>query len=621
MPIGVVPSPGRISQLRNGAGEDGLENQIRVGLVIDSDTIPLHSIQNAIQAIEAPLVSDADTVLSPTLKNIITVPLTSDADTVLGPSLTSNIIVLLTSDADTVPNPTLSPGAVGITVPLISDADTVGNPTLAPGAVTIAPPLISDADTVNNPTVNFSTQLVIPLVSDADTVPNPSLENQLQIITVPLVSDADTVLGPTLELNIAAPLVSDADTIPTHTVAAGAITIDAPLVSDADTVNTHQLNMNLVAPLVSDADTIPSPTITLGTQAITVPLVSDADTVNTHVLAFPTQTLTIPLTSDADTINTHQLDMNILAPLVSDADTVNTHQIDMNLVAPLVSDADTVLSPTIALASQTITVPLTSDADTVNTHTLDMNIVVPLTSDADTVNTHTVTAPADPPERLTGQDNRFNAFSNSFSGSYNSGTTGSDRVLIVIMTATFDFFDTAAPDGSATYNGVSMTRHVDLTEDGGGGRTNGLSVFSLAAPATGSNTLEVDVNGSGLSTQNMFVQDYTYEKVDQTTPVEVVASDQFTGSTAEEVVSINPLSANTVAVFVDSGSTASGTHTVTSNLDEELHDGSIGSSGRELTAVTAEDNDTGATGSRDYGANPSGTPENRNLAAIILKPA
>lgn len=95
------------------------------------------------------------------------------------------------------------------------------------------------------------------------------------------------------------------------------------------------------------------------------------------------------------------------------------------------------------------------------------------------------------------------ASSSSDSFSYDTTSTGSNRALIVMCTNQSGQFET-----SATYNGVSMTK---LTS--GSNAIFGQTMFYLANPATGANTLTINYT----ATIGHFCHVFTLQDVDQTT--------------------------------------------------------------------------------------------------------
>lgn len=98
---------------------------------------------------------------------------------------------------------------------------------------------------------------------------------------------------------------------------------------------------------------------------------------------------------------------------------------------------------------------------------------------------------------------RFTAASSSSdSFSYNSGSTGSNRVIVAMVMNQSGAFDT-----SATYNGVSLTRRTLGTN-----AIFGVSWFYLVNPPTGANTFTINY----AATVGHFYHLFVLQDVDQT---------------------------------------------------------------------------------------------------------
>ncbi len=126
-----------------------------------------------------------------------------------------------------------------------------------------------------------------------------------------------------------------------------------------------------------------------------------------------------------------------------------------------------------------------------------------------------------------------NAGGATYSNSFDAGSTGSDRCLIVAA-----FCDTSSTDSvdSVTYNGVSLTEVQQITAEYPNPWIVGVSLWRLVAPATGSNTLTVNYN-STVDTRAVFA--LVYSGVDQTTPIDVSAKRSSTAA-------VNPGVNNTI---------------------------------------------------------------------------
>jgi hypothetical protein len=97
--------------------------------------------------------------------------------------------------------------------------------------------------------------------------------------------------------------------------------------------------------------------------------------------------------------------------------------------------------------------------------------------------------------------------------SWSHTCTGSDRCLYVHAW----YEGNTAPDIAATYNGVAMTRLSNLDQ----GNAVACAVFRLVAPATGANTVVVDLGGV---TRDLAGFGRSYTGVHQTTPEQNVAT-------------------------------------------------------------------------------------------------
>ncbi len=267
MSTGLAPRISRIGQLHAGDdGAGGLENEIRLGLVIDSDTVPPPVIETSIQVVAPDPTVDADVIPSPALACALDPPAVQDADTVSQPTLDLNVLLGVMLDQDIVLSLAVAAGASGVAVPAVQDADTVAEPSVQPGAVTVSPSAILDADTV----------------------PALTVDNNLgQTVSFLTIVDAGTVNGPTLDINVSLPATQDADTVPSPSLAP----VVAPsLTQDADTVSSPTLGINIEGQTVQDADVVPSPVLTL---SLALPALQDIDTVPSPTVAAPSSGIEI----------------------------------------------------------------------------------------------------------------------------------------------------------------------------------------------------------------------------------------------------------------------------------------------------------------------------------------
>jgi len=123
--------------------------------------------------------------------------------------------------------------------------------------------------------------------------------------------------------------------------------------------------------------------------------------------------------------------------------------------------------------------------------------------------------------------------------SYAHTCSGSNGLLVVGVTLKYASHITST---SATYNSVSMTKSVSRGNTTSQG--NGTIIFTLKNPSTGSNTVAISTNageyiGSGA---------ISLKGVDQTTPVEVTASDRNSSQNVTPTVSITTQSSNSLVI-------------------------------------------------------------------------
>jgi len=109
-------------------------------------------------------------------------------------------------------------------------------------------------------------------------------------------------------------------------------------------------------------------------------------------------------------------------------------------------------------------------------------------------------------------DSNSSVDSSTTSWAYDSGATGSDRVLVV-----FPVYEnnTSADVTAVTYNGVPMT-FQEVYVDDGGGFAETIEAWTLVNPAAGSNTLSFTLSETG---RDFGYSAAVYTGVDQTTPV------------------------------------------------------------------------------------------------------
>ncbi|MCX6873530.1 MAG: carboxypeptidase regulatory-like domain-containing protein [Verrucomicrobia bacterium] len=137
----------------------------------------------------------------------------------------------------------------------------------------------------------------------------------------------------------------------------------------------------------------------------------------------------------------------------------------------------------------------------------------------------------------------------SLSYSYNSGTTGSNRILMVGISYRNHDSQTVSATG-VTYGGQTLTQvGTTATTNSGSGR---MYIYRLLNPPTGANSLSV--TWSAALTAGAVVGAVTYAGVHQTTPLGIYASG--TSTTANISVAVASGTGQTVFGVVDGRSTA-----------------------------------------------------------------
>jgi hypothetical protein len=134
----------------------------------------------------------------------------------------------------------------------------------------------------------------------------------------------------------------------------------------------------------------------------------------------------------------------------------------------------------------------------------------------------------------------------SYSGAQDVGATGSgNEVLVVVVHTLNGTTNTDSHATAATYNGVSMT--LEAWSDGNKENVGAaISIFTLVAPATGSNTLAVTM---AISHDCYVVQWGVYSGVDQTTAVDVSDSDWNSGIASLTGLTITTTETDTHVVY------------------------------------------------------------------------
>jgi len=173
---------------------------------------------------------------------------------------------------------------------------------------------------------------------------------------------------------------------------------------------------------------------------------------------------------------------------------------------------------------------------------------------------------------------------------FDSGTSGSDRCLIVVPVR-----ETTV--SAVTYNGVAMTQEIVLSNSG-----NYIYIFYLVNPATGSNTISV-TTASG---SDVTILAAVYENVDQVTPLGAsTSSDLGTSIGVEELFLFATENVNSkivMAVAMDGGDAvtdvtpASGMNSIIEDPGDTTNPARAFVTGiYDLDADTASEYDIGAT--------------------------
>lgn len=123
----------------------------------------------------------------------------------------------------------------------------------------------------------------------------------------------------------------------------------------------------------------------------------------------------------------------------------------------------------------------------------------------------------------TGSGNTDNAF--------DSGSTGSDRILIVVVSWR-NSAGHIVNDNAVAYGGASTTPFGAQVESGQATQ----KMFYLLNPATGSNTLRLFTSDGVGTNANAMISAYVYSDVDQTTPYDGYTTSTGTDDSAELTV-------------------------------------------------------------------------------------
>jgi len=105
------------------------------------------------------------------------------------------------------------------------------------------------------------------------------------------------------------------------------------------------------------------------------------------------------------------------------------------------------------------------------------------------------------------------SYSTSASRSTSFTCSGSNRLLVVTIQTRGDSSHVSV--SSVTYNGVALTNQVAINETGFG--VCRVEIWTLIAPATGSNTLQINWGAGSIARNSVIIS--SYNGVNQTTPV------------------------------------------------------------------------------------------------------
>lgn len=172
---------------------------------------------------------------------------------------------------------------------------------------------------------------------------------------------------------------------------------------------------------------------------------------------------------------------------------------------------------------------------------------------------------------------------------YDSGATGSDRVLVVGVP--YEMGTNITVSG-ITYNGVSMTQAIHVDGGGSASTEENLDIWVLAAPTTGSNTLTVSLNNS--NNQDLGVLLATYSGADQSTIFGATSFNAESGTPEDpELLDLVTTTADSTAIFVNVQNSALQTLTVSGEGTDIANGNTGGSFG--FTAMLVEVDATTAT--------------------------
>ncbi|MGI9451951.1 MAG: hypothetical protein ACR2QH_15115 [Geminicoccaceae bacterium] len=219
------------------------------------------------------------------------------------------------------------------------------------------------------------------------------------------------------------------------------------------------------------------------------------------------------------------------------------------------------------------------------------------------------------PSLLTSAGFQSAANGSTFNNTFNSLTTGSDRVLVV---AVFGDTSSTITTTGVTYNSVALTEIVQVDGEYPNPWIPGVSWWYLVAPATGSNSLNVTYDSSADSRQ---VWASVWTGGHQTTPVDVSNSDATTVAVnpgVEHTISLTTTVADCMlfgAFSEGDGGAWSPTSPATERYDNKVE--FIASQVITQSAATATSHDLSSTSGRSQGIDEG---ERICIAAFALAP-
>jgi hypothetical protein len=144
--------------------------------------------------------------------------------------------------------------------------------------------------------------------------------------------------------------------------------------------------------------------------------------------------------------------------------------------------------------------------------------------------------------------------------SYTVPSTGQNRALIVISQK----LGSSTKPTTATYNGVSMTKIVDLTSSQQGSGV----MYYLANPATGAN--DIVVNWGAASTEHIIIA-FTLQDIVQSSPVDVSGQNNTAGATSLSHTITTTVDNDLLITWMGNGNVSSptpgGTQSTIANID------------------------------------------------------